>query len=198
MRRRVQPADGFTLVELLILLALVGTAVGFSIESLSNFREAQRARSGVTRLLTVLDTAKSRAVTLDQVAIVDFSPGGLSTSDGFYEVFIDLDDDGARDAGENAAANLTDVTSRGGMIGYQLPAGLSFSRPGGVATGPLGIPTAADGVTFTGDRISFFPDGTSPEAGHVTMTDASGRTFAVTLTAGGAVHVHRLNGSTWQ
>lgn len=198
MRRRVQPADGFTLVEMLIVLVLVGTAVGFSIESFRNFREAQRARSGATQLLTVLNTAKSRAVTLNQVAIVDFSPGGLATSDGFYEVFIDLDDDGVRDAGENAAANLTDVTSRSGMIGYQLPANMSFAQPGGVATGPLGIPTAADGVTFTGDLISFFPDGTSPEAGHVTMVDPSGRTFAVTLTAGGAVRVYRLNGSTWQ
>ncbi len=195
---RTGRAAGFTLVELLIVLTLVGTAVGFSIESLRRYREAQRARSGAIQLVTVLNMAKSRAVAMNQVAVVDFTPGGLATSQGFYQAFLDIDDDGIRDTGEVEATNLSEFTRRNGMSGYQLPARMYFAQPSGAATGPLGIPVTSDGVTFTNNLISFLPDGTATEAGHMTLTDPFGRTYGITLTAGGAVRMYRWDGSTWR
>jgi len=189
---------GFTLVEMLIVMTLVGTAVGFSIESFRNFREQQRAKAGAVQLVTILNMAKSRAVSMNEMAAVDFAPGGLATSVGFFEVFLDINDNFVRDSGEVVAANLANATSNSGMLGYQLPANMSFKQPTGTTTGPLGIPTSADGVTFTGNKVGFLPDGTAFQAGVLTFEDPSGRTYGVTVTGGGAIRMYRWNGSTWQ
>ncbi len=190
-------ASGFTLVEALIVLTLIGAAVGISIEGFREYREVQRAKAGATQLVTVLNLAKSRAMAMNRVVVIDFAPGGLSPAQGFYQVFLDQDDDRTLDPGEDVAANLTDATERAGMVGYQLPAKMAFTSPG-MGAGPLGLPTAADGVTFTGDAVSFMPDGTASETGHVTFSDPDGRTYAVTVTAGGAVRMYRSNGKGWQ
>lgn len=183
---------------MLIVIVLISTAAGFSIRALRSYREVQRAQAGAVQLVEVLTHAKSRAVTANQVVVVDFAPGSFNPADGFYEVFVDLNRDAVRDSGEVVAARLADPTMRGGLIGYQLPARMKFDRPDGATTGPLGIGTVADGVTFIDDKITLFPDGTASEAGHLTFEDPYGRTFAVTVTVGGAVRMYRWDGSSWR
>ncbi|MCG8466936.1 MAG: GspH/FimT family pseudopilin [Gemmatimonadetes bacterium] len=190
---------GFTLVEMLIVMTLVGTAVGFSIEGFRNFREQQRAKSSTVELVTVLNMAKSRAVSMNEMIIVDFAPGALSpTVDAFYEVYLDINDNFTRDSGEVIAANLANATSNGSIVGYQLGAEMLFGQPSGTSSGPLGIPTTVDGVTFTNNEIAFFPDGTAFEAGLLTFMDPEERTYGVTVTAGGAIRMYRWTGSVWQ
>ncbi len=195
---RTRTVAGFTLVEMLMAMTLVGTAVGFSIESFRHFRETQSARAGAVQLVTVLNIAKSRAVSMNQVSVVDFSPGGLATNQGFYEVFLDVNNNAVRDSNEVALANLSDATNRNGMVGYQLPTSMYFDAPSGTLYGPLGAGVTADGVTFTNNKVMFFPDGTAAEAGHFTLMDPEGRTYGVTLTAGGAVRMYRWTGGVWQ
>ncbi len=189
---------GFTLVEMLIVMTLVGTAVGFSIESFRSFREQQRAKAGAVELVVVLNMAKSRAVSMNEMVVADFAPAAIPTSAGFLEVFLDVNDNFTRDSGEVAAANLGNPTSMGSLIGYRLPANMTFAQPTGAPVGPLGIPSVIDGVTFTNNMIAFLPDGTAFEAGLVTFMDPAGRTYGVTVTGGGAIRMYRWDGSTWQ
>ena len=189
---------GFTLVEMLIVVVLVGAAVGFGIEGLRTYRETQRAHAGAVQVVTVLNHAKSRAVTMNRPVIVDLAPGGLNPSDGFYQVYADTDGDATLDAGEVAAANLAETTERSGMVGYQLPAAMGFGQPQGASTGPLGITAASDGVSFTNNQVTLLPDGTATEAGHLMLFDDDDRAYAVTLTAGGAVRMYRFDGSGWR
>jgi len=188
---------GFTLVEMLIVLTMVGIAVGFGIDGLRGYRETQRARAGAVQVVQVINVAKARAIAANQPAIIDFDPGSLSTSQGFYQVFLDLNRNSVRDSAEVTAANLPNPTDRAGMLGYQLPANMGFDQPA-ASTGPLGLPTAADGVTFTNNQITVLPDGTATESGHVTLLDPTGRTYAVTVTVGGAVRMYRYDGTTWR
>ncbi len=189
---------GFTLVEMLIVVALVGAAVGVGIEGLRTYREAQRARAGAVQVVTVLNLAKSRAVTTNQTVVVDLAPGGLGPGEGFFQVYVDRDGDAVQDTGEVAAAHLVETTERAGMIGFQLPSGMGFGQPAGASTGPLGLVAASDGVSFTNDQVSLFPDGTASEAGHFMLFDDDNRAYAVTLTAGGAVRMYRFDGSGWR
>lgn len=191
-------APGFTLVEMLIVVVLVGAAVGFGIEGLRTYRETQRARAGAVQVVTVLNHAKSRAVTTNQPVIVDFAPGGFVPSDGFYQVYLDEDGDGTLDAGEVLAANLAGTTERASLVGYQLPAAMGFGLPAGASTGPLGLTAASDGVSFTADLITLLPDGTASEAGHLMLFDDDDRAYAITLTVGGAVRMYRFDGSGWR
>jgi len=190
-------ADGFTLVEMLIVMVMVGTAVGFGIDGLRGYREVQRARAGAVQVVQAINLAKARAIAANEPAIIDFDPGSLTPGDGFYQVYLDTNRNSVRDSAEVEAANLPNVTDRAGMRGYQLPVGMGFDQPA-AATGPLGLPTAADGVTFTNNQIAVLPDGTATESGHLTLMDQTGRTFAITVTGGGAVRMYRYDGSGWR
>lgn len=189
---------GFTLVEMLIVVVLVGAAVGFGIEGLRTYRESQRAHAGAVQVVSVLNHAKSRAVTTNQSVVVDFAPGGFNTVDGFYQVYVDQDGDGSLDAGEVVAANLAEATERSGLVGYQLPSAMGFGQPTGASTGPLGLTAASDGVSFTANQVTLLPDGTVSEAGHLMLFDDDQRAYAVTLTVGGAVRMYRFDGSGWR
>ncbi len=189
---------GFTLVELLIVMALVALGAGLGIHSFRNYREGQRARAAAAEVVSVLTLAKGRAAAANRPAIVDFAPGGLSTSEGFFLVYLDTDMDGVMDPGEVAAAGLPNAVQHAGMIGYLLPKGIQFQQPSDASVGPLGLSVVADGVTFTNNAVTILPDGTAPEAGHVTLEDGVARQYAVTVTAGGAVRRFRYDGSGWQ
>jgi len=196
-RHRSNHDDGFTLVEMLIVMVMVGTAVGFGIDGLRGYREVQRARSGAVQVVQIINLAKARAIATNEPAVIDFDPGSLTPGQGFYQVYLDTNRNSVRDSAEVTAANLLDATDRGGMRGYQLPADMGFDQPA-ASTGPLGIPTAADGVTFTNNQITVLPDGTATESGHLTLMDPTGRTFAITVTGGGAVRMYRYDGSGWR
>lgn len=189
---------GFTIGELLIAMAMIGVTAVLGVQPLRGLRDSQRTRSAVTIVQSALNMAKGRAVATNQVARVDFTPGGLSTSERFFVVYMDADLDGAIGPGEIAAAALPNRVEYAGMLGYRLPANMQFAQPNGTSVGPLGIPVAADGVTFTNNEIAFYPDGTTTEPGHLTMLDQQQRTYAMTVTVGGAIRVFRFDGSGWK
>jgi len=196
-RPRSRNVDGFTLVEMLIVMVMVGTAVGFGIDGLRGYREVQRAQSGAVQVVQAINFAKARAIATNQPAIIDFDPGSLAPGQGFYQVYLDSNRNSVRDSAEVSAANVPNATDRGGMLGYQLPANMGFDQPA-ASTGPLGLPTAVDGVTFTNNQLAVLPDGTAAESGHLTLMDPTGRTFAITVTVGGAVRMYRYDGSGWR
>lgn len=189
---------GFTLVELLTGLALVGIGTAASMPMINSYREAQRTRGAVMQVQLALNIAKNRAAAMNQVVRVDFAPGALTTAAGFFTAYVDLNRDGTLDAGEIEAAALPNTVKRSGMLGYELPIGISFDQPNGASTGPYGMATTSDGVTFTNNAFSIFPDGTIGEAGHVAIRDQTDRSYAIALTAGGSTRAFYFDGSEWK
>lgn len=65
MRRRspARPADGFTLLEVLVVLAVVAVAVGLALPAIRRGTEGVRLRAEAGRVAAVLREARQRAVT---------------------------------------------------------------------------------------------------------------------------------------
>ncbi|MFV1986406.1 MAG: Tfp pilus assembly protein FimT/FimU [Gemmatimonadota bacterium] len=188
---------GFTLIELLIVVSLMGVGASVTAHSFRGFRDSQQARAGVTRLLNVIQFAKGRASSTNQVVVLDFAPSGLTPQAGFVEVFLDLDGNGVSDPGEDLQAALPNAESYGGKLGLLLGSQIALS---GVAagSGPLGQSTAGDGVPFGNNQLSVLPDGTLSEAGVITLVDGYGQVYGITASVGGGVRVWTHDGTTWR
>lgn len=178
----------------LVLAAIAGT---LALPAMRQYRDEQRVREAAYRVRSVLHFARGRAASMNERVGVDFGPGALSPADTFFTVYADLDRNGANDPGEVKAAAIPSPEWRSGVAGYTLGSPVVFSAPPGGGTGPLGLPVAPDGVSFTADRLTFLPDGTTDQAGHVAV-GAGGTAYAVTVGVGGAVRIWAFDGSGWQ
>ena len=95
----------FTLVELLIALAVLGVLLGIALPSFGNAMEAARASDAKAALLASITRAVNRAAVTGTRAVLCPSSDGEACSDGFdwsagWIVFMDRDADRERDADE--------------------------------------------------------------------------------------------------
>lgn len=105
--RQLLRQAGFTLVELLIVLALIGVVASLAYPSFQETIRLNRVQSQTTRLLSTLMIARSEAAKTNRPAIICKSPNGSTCStdasvkwDGGWLVFRDDNGDGVQDAGE--------------------------------------------------------------------------------------------------
>lgn len=96
---------GFTLIELMITLMVVGVLVGVAVPSFQALMTRNRLVAEINELVGTLQFARSEAVKRGQDVVVCKSATGLTcTTSGNWEqgwmVFVDVDGDGAYDSGE--------------------------------------------------------------------------------------------------
>ncbi len=159
---------GFTIIELMAAIAILGILLGFGIPGLQAFIQDNRLTSQINLLSTSLALARSEAIKLNQRVIVCVSAdgmqcealGGGTTWNVGWIVFVDRDRSGDVDVGgpgvdDCAAASTTDC-----ILSAQAPySGTNVLTPGA---------TVADLLSYTGDgAIQCNTDGdasgTSPE-----------------------------------
>lgn len=190
--------QGFSLVELLIVLALIGTSFTLGIPAIRNYQQSKRIQGESARVSMIFAQTRSRAASLNRIIRITFAPGTLQPADGFFVAYSDEDLDSVLDANEDTAAGLRTDTRRTGFDGFQLHETLSFARPAATGVGPLGGAIDADGVTFAGNQISFFPDGTASGVGEAVINDSYGHIYAVTVSAGGSARVYTWTAGSWK
>jgi len=189
---------GFTLTEVLIVLATIGVAAAITFPAVHQYRENQRLRSQAAVLAARINAARSRSAGTNQLVRVSFAPSTMTPSDGFFTMYLDRNRNAQLDAGEVEAAAFTDGVMKNSVLGFELDGKLSFGRPTGATLDPLGGTLAIDGVSFTNDQITFSPDGTSAESGSIGIVDANGKGYAVTVSIGGATRVYYFDGTAWK
>lgn len=92
---------GFTLLELLITIGIVGVTMAFAIPGMTQFVKNERLTSTSNTLLTDIMLARSKAVERNQPVFICASSDETSCTGGNFEdgwiVIIDIDNDGLGD-----------------------------------------------------------------------------------------------------
>ena len=93
--------QGFSLLELLIVIAIFGILAGIMTPSFLQWRDRSKVKGDASELRAVFESAKLRAIKHNTNVVVTFPD---TTS---YQAFIDTNESGARDAGEDILITRT-------------------------------------------------------------------------------------------
>jgi prepilin-type N-terminal cleavage/methylation domain-containing protein len=151
---------GFTILELMVVIAILGVMAGIMTPSFMAWRDRSRVKGDATELRAVFESAKLRAIKHNTNAVVTFPD---TTS---YQAFVDANDNGIRDGGEDIIASRT-------------------LTPGVTITGN----------TFVGQDMAFNPRGMANgpnSTGTITMTSPGGERYSVVVSSFGRVRMERL------
>jgi prepilin-type N-terminal cleavage/methylation domain-containing protein len=179
-------AGGFTLLELLVVLALIGVAVLFGFPAIQNMIQRSKLEGAARQTASLMQRARLESVKLGTpVTVLADLPADRVL------LFTDLNADGVRNGTDRSLI---------GDAGYQLPAFIDFWGPPDPA--PDGA-SAVDGFTETATAgwAIFDPDGSAREAGAFRFGDVKGNFLEVRVdppaTARVEVQKH-VSGTVWQ
>jgi type IV fimbrial biogenesis protein FimT len=137
---------GFTLLELMIVIAIFGVIAAVVTPSFLDWRDRSKVRGDATELRAAFESAKLRAIKHNTNVVVTF-PDTIS-----FQAFIDTDNNGVQDAGEETIFSRT--LAPGVTITSNTFVGNDMAfNPRGMANGPNSTGT----ITMTspgGERYS--------------------------------------------
>lgn len=151
---------GFTLIELMIVIALLGIMAGVMTPSFLQWRDRSKVQGDAGNLRAAFETAKLRAIKHNTNVVVTFPD---TTS---FQAFIDTNNNGAQDAGEDTLFNRT------------LAPGVTITNN-----------------TFSGNDMAFNPRGMANgpnSTGTITMTSPRGERYSVVVSSFGRIRMEHL------
>jgi len=103
---------GFTLVEAMVVIAVIGIAVAVAVPNIVGWMPNYRLKSAARNLVSDFEKAKFEAIRRNASVVISFSPGAYSSGGhiGSYEIFVD--DGGTLGSGGIAGNKLKDGDER--------------------------------------------------------------------------------------
>ena len=176
--------SGFTLVEMMVVIAVLGVLTAIAIPNYIAWLPKFRANSAARQLFTDLQYARMRAISENNYYVIAFDTGANS-----YSIYDD-DESDFIDVGVESGELVKTVN-----INDQHP-GIEFGRIGG------------SDVTFSGTpkRVIFAPTGRTKSANgtayFIPTRDLSDnrtdRQRKITVISTGRIQLYKHNGSTWE
>ena len=167
-------APGFTLVEMMVVLLLIGIVTALILPELSGTLEDARLRAAGRELVGVIGVASSRAITQGRTHQVRFDTGA-----GRYTLHEAADDGGAGDR----FAPVPDVPGGEGQVDARISMEIrqtaDDAADDGDWRGPFFVRNG-DAEDHDGRSFSFYPDGTA-DAGDVVLRDRDGFRLALRI-----------------
>ena len=191
-RRTMKQATGFTVIELLIAVGILGILSSIAIPSYNAWLPKTRVNSAARELFTELQLAKMKAISENNDYVITFD--GANNTDRIYD---DDDNDFATAGAEwEELVKAVDIDNRHPGISYGYVSGESPS--GSVIT---------KAVTFSGSprRVAFSPTGLANKNGSIylvptadTSNSRKDRQRVITILKTGRVRLYRHTGSAWE
>jgi len=97
---RSPAASGFTLIELMITLAIMAIVITVGIPNLSSFVNAQRVRTATSDIMADIAFARAEAIKESRQAIMERMAGATGTWKDGWRICVDLNSNGTCDAAE--------------------------------------------------------------------------------------------------
>ena len=176
---------GFTLLELIFCIAILGILTAIGIPSYMDYLPRYRANGAIRRLFTELQYAKMKAIADNNDYVVTFD-----TANNRYNIYNDANNNGW------AADELVKTVD----IDEGFP-GISFGYVAGSNWNGNAINKS---ITFTGTppKVTFSPTGLSNKNGSVYLKPAEDstrkdRSRAVSVVRTGRIRIYKNSGSSW-
>jgi prepilin-type N-terminal cleavage/methylation domain-containing protein len=180
---RVKRKGGFTIVELVVALAIMGIAVSAAIPGFSRWLPGYRLKGAATELYSNLHLAKMSAVRDNAEWAIYFDPNFDA-----YQIRYGTGAGGAYSDPGGFAVNKTVILANYGT-------GICFGH--GNATGDLGGGWDDD-VTFLSNTVVFNPRGMANAQGYVYLQNDKNATYAVGALTTGYVLMRKWTSTAWE
>jgi prepilin-type N-terminal cleavage/methylation domain-containing protein len=174
----VAASKGYTLAELLAVLAIVAMAVAVVLPAAATLRDGGRAAAGARAMATILSAQRWKSVTTHRIRGLQFRRVGSNWS---WREVADGNGNGLRSV--EIAGGIDPVLTMDDALEHRVPdARLGFPPGGTYPEAPPGTETLGPGddpVRFgRSDLVSFSPLG-SASSGTIYVTDGRNALFAI-------------------
>lgn len=155
-----QKQSGFTLVELMMLLAILGIVTSFAIPSYTGFMTENRLSNQNTSLMLDFIFARGEAATRgNRVTVCQSSDGASCSGAGWGAgriIFVDNGTTGSIDGTDEILRVSDGISSQDTMAGSTADIYVAY-KPSGVPNTNLSITTCKSG--YKGAKVTIYPSG---------------------------------------